>query len=454
MTSNAMPRAAMRALGAALALAAGLGGGCIGEDGLLSVKVVTAPESTLMGSVVKIRMTLTQPRKVVEAERQADGGFSLSLEVPAENSGSSQLLVEGYDENERLIAYGSSPQFAVNPTNASLAIYLAPPLSIGEAPVKLPVGRYEVGVATLTYGAIFVGGRDNNNTIRGEVEIYNAYNHTLVSGMPLPMPRSAAAVGTVVDGRAFIVGGRTGDGAAAPGGWQFNTNVAPSGSYSELVSTAAGRVGARAVAITAGRFFLTGSPPADLDALIGTVTPLPSAPTLPSEMVSVAKENEVVAIGVGETVVRFRNATFDQLSIPSALRTDHSVVAMADGNVAVIGGKQGDDDTGDVVKIDPLTGMGTVLPDLLHTPRRAAAVARAGKYIVVAGGIGAATQTLGDAELLDATTLEHLGTIPLVAPRSHAEALPLPNGQVLIVGGLLSNGRPTDRIELFTGEPE
>ncbi len=454
MTSNAMPRAAMRALGAALALTAGLGGaGCIGEDGLLSVKVVTAPESTLMSSVVKIRMILTQPRKVVEAQRQADGGFSLSLEVSADSSSNSQLLVEGYDENERLIAYGSSPPFAVNPTNASLAIYLAPPLSIGEAPVKLPVERNELGAATLTYGAIFIGGRDNNNAVRGEVEIYNAYNHTLVSGMPLPMPRAAAAVGTLIDGRAFIVGGESGSGAVA-GGWQFDTNAAPSGSYSELVSTAAARVGARAVAITTGRFFLTGSPPADLDALTGTVTPLPSAPTLPSEMVSVAKENEVVAIGVGATVVRFRNATFEQLSIPSALRTDHSVVAMADGNVAVIGGRQGGEDTGDVVKIDPLTGMGTVLPDLLITPRHAAAVARAGNYIVVAGGIGGATQILSDAELLDATTLEHLGTIPLVGPRAHASALPLPNGQVLIVGGVLGNGRVADRIELFTGEPE
>lgn len=454
MTSNAMPRA-MRALGAALVLAAGLGGaGCIGEDGLLSVTVVTAPESTLMSSVVKLRMTLTQPRKVVEAQRQADGGFDLSLEVAADSSAASRLLVEGYDENERLIAYGSSPPFAVNPSNASLAIYLAPPLSMGEAPKRLPRGRYELGVATLPYGAIFVGGRDNDNTVRGEVEIYNAYNHSLVSGMPLPTPRASAAVGTVVDGRAFIVGGRTGDGAAATGGWQFNTNTAPSGSYVELVSTAAGRVGARAVAITPGRFFITGTPPADLDALVGTVTPLTSTPSLPSEMVSVAKGNEVIAIGVGATVVRFRNATFDQLSIPSALRTDHSVVAMADGNVAVIGGKQGDVLTGDVVSIDPLTGMGTVLPNLLHTPREDAAVARAGNIIVVAGGVGGAGLVLGDAELLDATTLEHLGTIPLVAPRFGAEALPLPNGQVLLVGGLASNGRPTDQIELFTGEPE
>jgi hypothetical protein len=414
---------------------------------------VTAPNSTLMDSVAKIRMTLTQPRKVVEAEREAGGGFDLSLEVTVDG-GNSALLLEGFDENERLIAYGSSPPFAVNPTDASLSIYLAPPLSMGEAPARLTLGRSEIGVATLPYGAVFVGGRDNGNTPRAELEIYNAYNHSLVRGLDLPAARAGAAVGTVVDGRTFIVGGKNADGTVASGGWQFNTTVPPSGAYADILSTAAAREAQRMVPISTGRFLITGSAPAELDAVVNTVTPLDlGTPTLPAEMVTVVAGAEIIAIGAGAQVVRYRGGVFDQLSIPQALRNRHAVVATADGQVAVIGGALGTELTADVVKIDPVSGAGTVLPGVLSTPRTRAAVARAGSYIVVAGGVSGDGEVLGDAELLDATTLANVGIIPLVGPRLGSEAVSLPNGQVLLVGGIAGNGLPTPILELFTGEP-
>ena len=64
----------MKAL-AALALA-----GCAGSGGTVQVSLVTAPDAHVLDAVQKLRVTLTQPRQVVEATRSGSG-FDLALEM-------------------------------------------------------------------------------------------------------------------------------------------------------------------------------------------------------------------------------------------------------------------------------------------------------------------------------------------------------------------------------------
>jgi hypothetical protein len=109
---------------------------------------------------------------------------------------------------------------------------------MGAAPTTLAVGRFEVGSARLPYGVIIAGGRDNGNAVRGEVEIYNAYDHTLRRGLDLPKPRAGVAMGTTVDGQAYIFGGFGPDNAAQADAWRFDTRVAPSGFVTELPGSA------------------------------------------------------------------------------------------------------------------------------------------------------------------------------------------------------------------------
>lgn len=454
-SSPARPRAARAPSASALALAALLllaaSAGCLGETGTVSVSVLTAPESTLLEGVQRVRMTLVGPRKVVEARRSEAGTFSLSLEAEADGNPTA-LEVEGYDAADQLIAFGRTPPFSLGPIDAHVAVYLAPPMSMGLSPVRLATARFDLAATALNYGAVMVGGRDNANAVRGELEIYNAFDHTLARGLDLPQPRAAPAIGATIDGRVFILGGQGQDGAPLATGWQFNSTVAPAGVYAEIASSAAARSGQRAVPITTTRFLLTGAP-ALLDAISVAATPIADAPTLPTQMVAVLSGNDILAIGVGANVVRYRGGAFDQLAIPAALRSGHAVVATADAQVAVIGGQLAGELTADVVKIDPQAGTGVVIADVLEIPRRRAAVARAGGFIVVAGGTSETDVVLDTVELLDATTLAHVATIPMTAPRAFAEAVTLPNDQVLIVGGIDNRGRPTDRLELFTGAP-
>ena len=53
-------------------------------------------------------------------------------------------------------------------------------------------------------------------------------------------------------------------------------------------------------------------------------------------------------------------------------------------------------------------------------------------------------------DIYDAMTLTRVATAPLIVPRTDADAIALPNGQILIVGGRDASGQPIDTLELFT----
>ena len=69
---------AIAATAAALATAA-----CTGAVGTVHIELAEPPGSGLLDQIASARLTLTVPRKVVEAERDADGNLSLEVELPA-----------------------------------------------------------------------------------------------------------------------------------------------------------------------------------------------------------------------------------------------------------------------------------------------------------------------------------------------------------------------------------
>jgi len=60
---------------AALALCA-----CTGTVGTIDLRLTTAPDSHVLDAVQRLRVTITNPRQVVEAGRSGSG-FSIVLEV-------------------------------------------------------------------------------------------------------------------------------------------------------------------------------------------------------------------------------------------------------------------------------------------------------------------------------------------------------------------------------------
>ena len=97
----------MRAIAIFLALCA-----CSGAEGTITVDVVAAPGSDLLAQIVRARMTLSNPLQVVDAEREADGTLSLSLDLVAPGT--------PYSSAARRVMMSNS--FAFGGNNASLVL--------------------------------------------------------------------------------------------------------------------------------------------------------------------------------------------------------------------------------------------------------------------------------------------------------------------------------------------
>jgi hypothetical protein len=431
-------------------------GGCGGEEGTITIELVTAPGSDLLERIQRARLTLSNPEQVVEAERDEDGELSLSLEVVAEGQ-SGAITLEGFDAAGDRIALGLSPALPVAAVDASTVIYLAPPRSIAEAPVALDPARSAMGGALLPYGAVLAGGTGADGDPLADLVIYNAYDHILQIGLDLPAPRAEPSVLTGPSDFVYLFGGIDEDDQPSADAWRFDTSVAPAGVYLELVSSSAlARAGAGGAWAGNETFFLAGDPAARIDAL--GVTALDGAiPTAGGEAVTIASSVPtppvlVLGLGVGTSgAAIYQGGALDQIEAPpEALRVGHALLALPGGDLLAVGGE---DAEGVLLRsalvFDP-SGQFSVLDDFLATGRRGAAIAVTADVVIVAGGSDAAGVPLADAELFDAETLEPIATIPLGSERIGGLALRLPNRQVLLAGGTTGAGEPLALLELFT----
>ncbi|HEX5063399.1 MAG TPA: hypothetical protein VFV99_28680 [Kofleriaceae bacterium] len=422
----------------------GLVSACSGETGVLAVTLTEAPGSTLLDSVQQLRMTLTNPRQVTTADRTAHG-FEISLELPASGEDTA-ILVEGFDAGGALVANGASPAFPTGALNGRIVIYMAPPLSVGASPAVLSPARSEVAAAPLTYGAIFAGGRLETGPVSDAISIYNAFDHSVVVGLPMPAPRTALALATGGNNAAYMFGGS--DDADAPTAdlWRFDTNARPNGAYLDYgAKDAFARTGQSAVPLANEQFLITGAPPAQFSGLNGEMIARDEIAALPAAGVSlIANDGKPTSIFAGPSgVVRFREGTFTTLSIPEAARPDANVVALPGGKVLVVCG------TTDAVRIDAASGDAETLPNIPSVAKTGCAAAATSRFLIIAGGTAAGTID-GTVEIFDAATLAPITTAPLTVPRTNAVAIALPNGQILIASGLTPSNAPVSTLELFT----
>jgi hypothetical protein len=432
--------------------------GCAGASGTISISLVTAPGSTVMEDVQTAQLVLVRPFTVVEAERGPEGDFALSLDVVADGP-SSDILFNGLDASGEVIAYGRTPPVPIAAIDAQISIYVAPPMSIAEAPVSLEIARSEISAGGLDYGVLLAGGRDAAGAPTTDIEIYNTYDHTLQPGLDMPGPRAGVTVATGVVGYAYLFGGEDADAEARGTLWRFDTTVSPAGEWLEGDESAdLARTDAAAAPLGSDAFLVLGTPPILLEGLFLRATGFDTPDSLAGEVTSIATAGGeiftlVLGQGAGTTgIVRLSGTTFsDEADVPaSATRTGHVLVPTFEGTIVALGGTDGVAPLTSAIVCDPVARTYVEMADILATGRTEAGAAASSTVIVVAGGRDAAGEVLGDAEVLDATTLAPVAVLPLLVPRAGATVRILPNQQILVVGGVDAAGAPTDTIELFT----
>jgi len=320
---------------------------------------------------------------------------------------------------------------------------MAEPNGVAVAPPALGPARTALAAGALAYGVAFAGGTLVTGEASDAVAIYNAYDHSLLAGLPLPAPRSGLALGVGTLG-IYLFGGRDRAGVPAQSLWRFDPQQAPSGIYADFGERPAfGRAGEHFVPTGNEHFLLTGTPGAELLGLDGSMVEHDEVPTLPTEGVTVtANDGTVVSFFVGaSSVMRCRAGTCETSALPG--RASASVVALPGGKVGVVCG------TTELVRIDAATSVPETIAGIPTVAKSGCAAAVTSRHLVIAGGT--TTSGIDDSvEIYDAATLNLVATSRLAVPRSGAVAVALGNDQVLIAGGLDASGQPTATLELFT----
>lgn len=419
---------------------------CTGQSGTLQVSLVTAPGSHVLDPAQQLKLVVTNPHHVVMADRGSNG-FSLSIDLPADGT-IGALIVDAYDASGTLIATGASPPFASGGIDASVAVYMAAPNTVAEAPVALPAARSGVGTGQLSYGALFAGGSDASGAT-DFIAIYNSFDHTLIAGKALPAPRANLVVGVGANGGVYLFGGTDATGATADNLWRFDTTIAPSGAYTDYGDKPGfARAGQLALPTGNDDFLVTGMPAATLAGFQGALATITDVPALPAAGASVLASDGVTTViftGAGG-VVRYRASAFDMPAVLGAPGAGSTAVAVPGGKVVLACG------SADGVRVDAASAAVDPLPGVPGVAKTGCAIAATSRHVVIAGGTLAGGAVDSAVAIYDAATLAPIATSALVVPRTGAVAIALPNDQILIAGGLDGTGAPIATLELFTPE--
>ena len=246
----------------------------------------------------------------------------------------------------------------------------------------------------------------------------------------VPRVRRGGQAVTAPDGSAFLIGG--GDLGAAAIAERFDPRR---GALTDAVPLAA-RLGATAA--------LFGSGATARVVVVGGV------------------DEGGAAVGLVE-LIRLANdaATVEVGAVGVLDRRDLTVTTLTDGRVVVIGGhRPSGPSVGDIDVIEDRTGGVEVrhITATLAYPRAGHTATRlgddVGAPVLVVGGVDAAGAAIADAELwkpLSGTLADPaLFTRRMRVPRSHHAARLMPDGSVLIIGGVDGAGAPVASIERFT----
>lgn len=250
-----------------------------------------------------------------------------------------------------------------------------------------------------------------------------------------PLARVGGTAITFSDGSGLLVGGHAPDDPNDPVEQveRFDPNTAE---Y-ELLHDIASRVGAVTALLgdqADSRIVVIGG----TDAVTGAAAPF-------------------VEVIDADTATDRQYSMFDDMQMT---RVGMSATSLTDGRVIAIGGiaPGGTEPSNEVIEVSSTSGTPVVrkLRAILKFPRHGHTATRLdddiGSPVLVAGGIDEFGAPVGQAELFKplSENVSDSFTASLIIPRHHHQAVRLPDGSVLIIGGLDAAGKPILTMELFS----
>ena len=403
----------------------------VGKDRVITLEGLAGQSGPVVSWGQSLPLTIVPGRNEVELYLGLTGRFSSAsgaglfqgrFDATASVLGTGQVLIAGGASGGTLDA-PATPVASVERFDPTAGrVVAAGDCAAGDA---LCLGTPRFGQSAVVEGdaVVLLGGRDDQALIPG-VERCDAQGCGKLGTLASPRWLAASAVG---GDRGFMVGGDEGSGPS---------------SAVDLV--------------TAGP----------------KVTPGPALPT-PREGASAAvlSDGSLVVLGgqdptglLGDALVLAHgtHAYAEVSGTGTDPRRDGAAVTLADGRVLWIGGQDVTGASDEVDLYDPATKRLCPVGHLVRARWRLSAVRLDDGRVLVAGGLTGAGVPTAEAELLDprfvpagttcqgvADTLESQSAPRLAHRRAGHVSVLLPNGLVLVAGGLDESGTPLKSIELY-----
>src|SRR6185503_2169352 len=146
-------------------------------------------------------------------------------------------------------------------------------------------------------------------------------------------------------------------------------------------------------------------------------------------------------------------ASSDPQSAGPGLVPGQTMTPLSDGRSLVLGGWGSRGALGTAVIYDPRTSRTTTLAPLSPARSWHSATVLPDGSVLILGGIGSNRQTMAEPQILDPDdgTVQRL-SIPGMTPRAHHTATLLTDGRVLVAGGNDASGSPSAAADVWTQE--
>ena len=433
------------------------------EAPLLDLKVVTPEGPDPLATADRLRLSVSQPAAEQVISVANPQSFSVELKL-AVQSDVGTITLEAFN-GQRLVARGETPPLVLRPAprELSLLVGLAGVLSTLR-PRLDGIARDPVSVLAPSLGVLLAGGRGSAGQALDVAWLYDFFTHAAARAPTLSTPR-AGAVGAACGQTCALLALGGNDKELATEVLRFDGQT-----WSAIADNLAPGERRRDAAIAPlddGRYLVVGgrdAAGAALDTVLhlepGTLQLDPSF-EVPQARAKAARVRPALAAASGAVLVvggheagappaelyAVSSATFSTLTLPGPILAGGcAAVALADGRLAVVGGR---DDTGALLRdawiVDVTTRGVTAVPGALLEGRAGHHLVRLGEQLVVVGGStesGAATQL----EVLDGKTLARLAVAPAPTPRLGSVVAQLGPGSFVVAGG---DGAAASVIELY-----
>ncbi len=359
------------------------------------------------------------------------------------------------------------PSVAASPfkkRESSFALLASKETSRFSATCPMETARESHTATLLNNGLVLITGGDDRTASLATAELFDPDSHSFAPAADMATTRAMHTATLLANGNVLVIGGRDSNGSALATAEVFDPNTTSFASVVASMSTA--RELHTATLLGNGKVLITGGDEGTATLATAELFDPAIASFMPTEIMRVArkshtatllKDGKVIVIGGrgadGNTLATAEifdpsNGTFTPAGSMNTPRESHTATLLNNGKVLITGGDSGTESLATAELFDPVSGKFTPTGSMHAGREFHTATLRNDGTVLVAGGAaltsaadgtaqtGLLPQSTTTAELFDPASDTFIQTSDMANARASHAAVLLPDGRVLVTGGI------------------